>query len=197
MQKPYAQSSEENKQVILEAIRPLLQDCRRILEIGSGTGQHAIFIGEHMPFLTWQTSELPENHPGILLWLEEAGLENVLPPIELNVSGNDWPETTYDAVFTANTFHIMSHQNVSDLFANLTGLLNSNGLLVVYGPFNFNGDYTSDSNRQFDQFLKNRDPESGIKDFEWLNELAAEAGLMFKQDIAMPQNNRILCWQKP
>ncbi|WP_373020064.1 DUF938 domain-containing protein [Thiomicrorhabdus sp.] len=197
MQKPYAQSSEENKQVILEAIQPLLKNRQDVLEIGSGTGQHAVYFGKQMPHLIWQTSELAENHPGILLWLEEAGLDNVLPPLALNVSGNDWPEKTYDALFTANTFHIMGRQNVSDLFANISNLLNSQGLVLVYGPFNFNGDFTSDSNRQFDQFLKNRDPNSGIKDFEWLNELAADAGLMFKQDIAMPQNNRILCWQKP
>lgn len=195
--KPFAPSSEENKEVILKVLSPLFADKHSVLEIGSGTGQHAVYFARNMPQLQWQTSDLPDNHDGIRLWIEDSGLQNVALPITLNVSAQQWPDNHYDAVFSANSFHIMSQDNVRDLFAHINQRLNPQGLLVVYGPFNFNGQFTSPSNQQFDAFLKQRDPESGIKDFEWLNELAAEAGLLFKQDVAMPQNNRILCWQKP
>jgi len=194
--KPYAPSSEENKEVILEVLSPLFANKHSVLEIGSGTGQHAVYFAQQMPHLQWQTSDLPENHDGIRLWIKDSGLQNIAEPIELNVSARQWPNCQYDAIFTANSFHIMSQENVSDLFAHIAQQLKPQGLLIVYGPFNFNGEFTSPSNQQFDAFLKNRDPKSGIKDFEWLNELATEAGLMFKQDFAMPQNNRILCWQK-
>lgn len=195
--KPFAPSSEENKEVILNVLSPLFANKHHILEIGSGTGQHAVYFARNMPQLQWQTSDLADNHEGIRLWIADSGLNNVALPITLDVSAQQWPNDHYDAVFTANSFHIMSQDNVRDLFAHINQRLNPQGLLVVYGPFNFDGKFTSPSNQQFDAFLKQRDPKSGIKDFEWLNELASDAGLLFKQDFAMPQNNRILCWQKP
>lgn len=194
--KPFAQSSEENKQVILQAIAELLHDCRSVLEIASGTGQHAVYFAEKLPHLKWQTSDLMECHVGINQWLAEAGLENIAAPICLNVSEElHWPDTTFDAVFSANSFHIMGSNHVEDFFRHLPKVLNPNAIIMIYGPFNYNGDYTSESNARFDQWLKERNPASGIKDFEWCNHLAEESGLKLLKDIEMPQNNRILVWR--
>ncbi|MBO1924401.1 DUF938 domain-containing protein [Thiomicrorhabdus sp. 6S3-12] len=195
-QKPFAQSSEENKQVILQAIGKLLRDCHSVLEIASGTGQHAVYFAAQLPHLKWQTSDLMECHVGINQWLEEAGLQNVSAPICLNVSEElHWPDTTFDAVFSANSFHIMGRNHVEDFFKHLPKVLNPNAIVMIYGPFNYNGDYTSESNARFDQWLKERNPASGIKDFEWCNRLAEQSGLKLLKDIEMPQNNRILVWR--
>jgi len=194
--KPFSQSCEENKAVILEAITPYLQSKTSVLEVASGTGQHAVYFAENLPHLTWQTSDLLESHAGIKQWLSEANLSNTLEPFELNVSESAWPDATYDALFSANSFHIMGEQNVEDFFANVSKVLNDNAVVMIYGPFNYNGSFTSQSNANFDVWLKNRNPLSGIKDFEWCNELAEQAGLKLINDIEMPVNNRILVWQK-
>ncbi|WP_024851239.1 DUF938 domain-containing protein [Hydrogenovibrio kuenenii] len=194
--KPFAQSSEENKHVILQAIQSFLNDRSSVLEIGSGTGQHAVHFAEQMPHLSWQTSDLIESHNGIKQWISDANLNNVLPPLLLNVSENNWPTTSYDAIYSANSFHIMAKQNVQDFFSNVNNVLNQNGVVMIYGPFNYNGQYTSESNARFDGWLKQRNPASCIKDFEWCNQLAEMAGLTLLEDIEMPQNNRILVWTK-
>lgn len=194
--KPFAQSSDENKHVILQAIRPFLKAPSAVLEIASGTGQHAVYFAENMPHLTWQTSDLIETHIGIKQWIAEAGLSNVLPPLCLNVSEDDWPTTTYDAIFSANSFHIMAKRHVEDFFKNVSQVLGKHGIVMIYGPFNDQGGYTSDSNERFDFWLKQRNPQSGIKDFEWCNQLAKSAELTLLKDIKMPQNNRILVWKK-
>lgn len=193
--KPFSQSSEENKQVILQKIQPLLSSKKTVLEIASGTGQHAVYFAKQMPHLVWQTSDLKESYAGIQLWLNEAGLENALAPLELNVSKSTWPSTAFDAVFSANSFHIMSKRNVEDFFDKVGTVLNTGAIVMIYGPFNYAGKFTSESNASFDNWLKQRDPLSGIKDFEWCNELAEKAGLTLIDDIEMPVNNRILVWQ--
>lgn len=194
--KPFSPSSEENKQVILQAIQGFLSPRSSVLEIASGTGQHAVYFAAQMPHLTWQTSDLNESHAGIKQWIAEANLNNVLPPLSLNVSDNDWPSASYDAVFSANSFHIMGKPNVEDFFANVASVLNADGVVMIYGPFNYNGQYTSESNARFDLWLKQRDAQSGIKDFEWCNQLAKNVGLTLLNDIEMPQNNRLLVWGK-
>lgn len=194
--KPFSPSCEQNKDVILNTINPLLNDKKSVLEIASGTGQHAVYFSQQMPFLTWQTSDLIESHSGIQQWIEESASGNVLSPLELNVSAENWPTKQYDAVFSANSFHIMAKQHVTDFFNNINAVLNPTGLVIIYGPFNYNNQYTSDSNASFDIWLKDRNPESGIKDFEWCNHLALKAELTLQHDIEMPQNNRILVWQK-
>lgn len=194
--KPFSPSSEENKQVILQAIQGFLTPRSSVLEIGSGTGQHAVYFAAKMPHLTWQTSDLNESHAGIKQWIAEANLNNVLPPLNLNVSGNDWPSASYDAVFSANSFHIMAKPNVEDFFTNVVSVLNANGVIMIYGPFNYNGQFTSESNARFDLWLKQRDAQSGIKDFEWCHQLAESVGLKLLDDITMPQNNRLLVWRK-
>jgi cyclopropane fatty-acyl-phospholipid synthase-like methyltransferase len=194
--KPYAESCDQNREPILAVLRPLLATRRAVLEIGSGTGQHAVYFGAEMPYLRWHTSDREENHAGILLWLAEAGLANVEPPLSLDVSMHPWPRVDVDSVFSANTTHIMDWDAVQALFAGVGRLLPEGGLFAVYGPFNYDGRYTSESNARFDVWLKQRDPRSGIRDVADLNRLAVDAGMHLQHDFAMPANNRILCWVK-
>ena len=194
--KPYSEACEQNRDPILKVIDPLFRDRRAVLEIGSGSGQHAVYFARRLPHLVWQTSDLPHCHAGIEAWLREAGLENTPPPLPLDVCQRDWPPADVDAVFSANTLHIMHWPAVEALFEGVGRLLPEAGLLVVYGPFNYRGAYTSPSNARFDQWLKSRDPGGGIRDFEALDRLARRAGLGLQQDFAMPANNRILCWRR-
>jgi len=196
MSKPFAESCEENKQVILSVIKELFKEPGTVLEVGSGTGQHAVYFANQLAHLQWQPSDRQENLPGIQAWLDEAGLENMLPLCELDVEHSCWPAGGFDYSFSANTVHIMSWQAVQALFAGLAGSLRSGARFALYGPFNYHGQYTSDSNARFDQWLKQRDPLSGIRDFDALDQLAQQAGMSFCGDIEMPVNNRILVWKK-
>ncbi len=194
--KPYSESCDQNCQPILEIIEPLLKTRRSLLEIGSGTGQHAVYFAEKLPDLQWQTSDVAAHHEGIKLWIEDARLTNVLPPVELDTLNSPWPTQRYDAVFSANTTHIMNWPAVTALFEGVGSLLVKGGEFLLYGPFNYAGRYTSDSNARFDQWLKQRDPQSGIRDFEALQELAGRHGMQLQKDHEMPANNRLLQWQK-
>ncbi len=194
--KPFAESCQQNRGPILEVLRAELTDKARLLEIGSGTGQHAVYFAGEFPQLVWQTSDVAAMHAGIQAWLDEAALVNIMPPLTLDVCGNQWPQASYDAVFSANTAHIMSWPQVRCFINGVGGVLQAGGVFCLYGPFNYNGQYTSDSNARFDAWLKSRDPLSGVRDFEALDELAREAGLVLKRDYAMPANNRMLVWSK-
>jgi cyclopropane fatty-acyl-phospholipid synthase-like methyltransferase len=194
--KPYAESCDENREPILYVIQPLLKHCASVLEIGSGTGQHAVYFAEKFPHLLWQASDCIEYHAGINMWLQEAGLENTPAPIELDVSTSAWPQQKFDAVFSANTAHIMHWPDVEAMFAGAGSVLSAGGRLLLYGPFNYDNQYTSDSNARFDSWLKSRDPGSGIRNFEDLDKLAQQAGMLLRCDYEMPANNRILYWEK-
>jgi len=194
--KPFSESSAENREPILAVLREVFADCRKVLEIGSGTGQHAVYFGAELSHLSWQTADLPQHHAGIRMWLNEAALPNVLAPIALDVNRSDWLERRYDAVFSANTLHIVSWPEVEKLFAGVGTVLQPGGVLAIYGPFNYNGQFTSPSNARFDQWLKDRDPASGVRDFEAVDALAREQNLILERDIAMPVNNRTLVWRR-
>jgi cyclopropane fatty-acyl-phospholipid synthase-like methyltransferase len=194
--KPFSESCEQNRAPILEVLRRELHDKSRLLEIGSGTGQHAVYFAPEFPQLVWQTSDVAAMHDGIRAWLEEAALDNVLPPLALDVSGDSWPQQRFDAAFSANTAHIMSWRQVECLFRGVGEVLESGGVFCLYGPFNYNGRYTSESNARFDAWLKSRDALSGVRDFEAVDELARRAGLVLKQDFEMPANNRTLVWSR-
>ncbi len=194
--KPYAESCEQNRDPILAVLQPLFAHCSQVLEIGSGTGQHAVYFAEKMPHLTWHCSDREENHAGIHQWLAEAALPNVREPLKLDVLRDSHPMLEVDAVFSANTTHIMHWAEVQAFFALVGKVLIKNGLFALYGPFNDQNNYTSESNARFDVWLKQRDPASGIRAFEDLNTLAEQAGMQLYQDFAMPENNRILCWQR-
>lgn len=194
--KPYSESCDQNRDPILSVIGPLLSDKKTVLEIGSGTGQHAVYFAKKMPHLSWHTSDRMENHSGIKLWMVESGLSNVQEPFALDVSKDDWPSLSFDVVYSANTTHIMHLFEVDSLFAGVGKVLQKDGLFLLYGPFNYEGRYTSESNGRFDGWLKARDPESGIRDFEYLDDLAEQSGLKLISDVEMPANNRTLVWQK-
>lgn len=195
--KPYSESCEQNRAPILEVLRIELDGRQRLLEIGSGTGQHAVYFAPEFPGLSWQTSDVAAMHAGIRAWLRDAGAANLLPPLALEVCRDSWPPTRFDAVYSANTAHIMGAPEVECLFAGVGRVLEPGGVFCLYGPFNYAGSYTSDSNARFDQWLQARDPTSGIKDFETLQALAEQAGMTLRKDYAMPANNRTLVWSKP
>jgi len=167
-----------------------------VLEIGSGTGQHAVYFAAALPHLTWQTSDVVENLPGIRMWLDEAHLPNLLAPLLLDVNGQ-WPQARYDAVFSANTLHIMSWSEVQTFFSKLDAALTADAVLAIYGPFNYGGHFTSPSNASFDATLKDRAAHMGIRDFEAVDALARSIGLALVEDCAMPANNRTLVWRRP
>jgi cyclopropane fatty-acyl-phospholipid synthase-like methyltransferase len=194
--KPFAQACENNKNPILAILREAFASARHVVEIGSGTGQHAVHFAASMPWLVWQPTDRAEHLPGIRLWVGEAALPNLLPPLELDVDQPRWPVTQADAVFSANTAHIMSWPQVERMFARVGKLLEAGGTFALYGPFNYNGRYTSASNADFDRFLRARDPASGLRDVEAIHELATSAGLVAVADHAMPANNRTLVWRK-
>ncbi|MEN5209251.1 DUF938 domain-containing protein [Stenotrophomonas terrae] len=207
MTKPYAESCERNSAPILQVLQRHLGQARSVLEIGSGTGQHAVHFAAALPWLRWQASDHRDYLPGIGQWLDEAGLPNTPPALELQaVIGSGLQPLPplpahddvagFDAVFTANTLHIMGWEEVQAVFAGLPLLMAPDALFIAYGPFNYNGAFTSDSNRTFDGWLKARDPRSGIRDFEAVDALARAQQLVLREDVAMPANNRCLVWQR-
>lgn len=196
MSKPYSESCEQNRAPILSVLSKRLSNAKNLLEIGSGTGQHAVYFAPELPDLHWQTSDCPEYHPAIHAWLDDAVISNIAYPLSLNVLVHEWPTVHYDAVFSANTVHIMDRAAVIALFSGVGSVLKKGAEFILYGPFNYDGRYTSESNARFDQWLLQRGEGSCIKDFEWLNELAAANGLSLVDDIEMPANNRILVWVK-
>jgi cyclopropane fatty-acyl-phospholipid synthase-like methyltransferase len=193
--KPHAPATERNREAIAEVLHEHFADRRRVLEIGSGTGQHAVYFARLFPHLTWQTSDRRENLDGITAWLQDARLPNTPAALQLDVNGA-WPAARYDAVFSANTLHIMSWQEVEQLFAGLSGILTDDARLVIYGPFNYNNQFTSESNRDFDCALKTDAPHRGIRDFAAVDALARAIGLDLLADLPMPANNRCLVWRR-
>jgi len=192
----FSASSERNKIPILEILKVELADFTEVWEIGSGTGQHAVFFSEELPHLIWQTCDLKKNHKDIQGRISIAQLPNLRPPVELDVGIFPWPMPSVQAIFSANTLHIISRTAVQAFFKGIGQYLQKEGKLCVYGPFKYKGNFTSDSNEKFDGQLKQRDPASGIRDFEWINQLAEEAGCSIQNDYEMPANNRLLVWKK-
>ena len=193
--KPFSPACERNREPILAALREPFSNRRQVLEIGSGTGQHAVHFAAALPHLTWQTSDVAAHLPGIRAWLAEAALPNTPPPLDLDVTG-PWPVARYDAAFTANTLHIMSWPEVQRLFAQLGSALTEDAVLGVYGPFNEDGQFTSESNAAFDASLRARAPHMGLRDLGAVDALARSVGLHRFADLPMPANNRTLLWRR-
>jgi hypothetical protein len=194
-EKSHSPSCERNRGPILTVLRAYFAGRRSVLEIGSGTGEHAIHFAAALPHLAWQASDRVENLCGIQAWLDQAALANTPPPLALDVGGT-WPGGAYDAVFSANTLHIMAWPEIEQLFAHLPDITTDDALLVIYGPFNDNGRYSSDSNAAFDQWLLTRGAHMAIRDKQAVDALALRAGFLLMADIAMPSNNRCRVWQR-
>lgn len=192
----FSEACERNQGPILDVIKQYLTHSHEVLEVGSGTGQHAVWFAGAMPHLTWHTTDLPENHGSIIAWLEASELPNIRKPRTLNVGQRVWPVNQVDAIFTANTCHIMSWDRVKDLFEGGNRVTKPGGYLLIYGPFNVGGNYTSESNKEFDAFLKEQDPESGIRDYEDMNRAARHNGFQLVERHEMPANNMLLAYQK-
>lgn len=194
--KPYAESSAQNRDPILNVLKRFFTKPGCVLEVGSGTGQHAVYFSGDLPHLIWQPSDVEVNLPGIRAWCDTSTSTNLLDPIALDVRHRPWPIKTADYVYSANTAHIMSWPSVVEFILGVGDALAYEGLFVLYGPFNYEGTYSSKSNERFDTWLRSRDPESGIRDFEAIQVVASRAGLSLVEDVAMPVNNRSLCWKK-
>ncbi len=196
---PSSPACERNKGPILEVLRKELADSRSVLEIGSGTGQHAVHFAASMPHLVWHTSDLAEHHAGIAAWLDQAQLENTRAPLLLDVRFADLVTLRSllpDAVYSANTAHIMAIEAVQAMFSLVGDLLPADGVFCLYGPFNFEGRFSSDSNANFDTSLRSRDPVMGIRDIEDLDSFGQAAGLARERLYAMPANNCVAVWRR-
>lgn len=193
---PFSQSCENNKDFILDVLREAFADRRGVLEIASGSGQHACHFAANMPWLQWQPTELPEHLPLLQPRCRAYTGTNLLPPLALDVRNYPWPLPVPDALFSANSLHIMAFTAVEQLFAALARNTGDDVVLAFYGPFNYEGQYTSPSNARFDQWLAQQHPHSAIRDFEVVEQLALSAGFALQADHAMPANNRLLLWRK-
>ena len=196
MTKPFSQACENNRAPISQVLERTLVDCQSVLEIGSGTGQHAVWFSRAMPHLQWQTSDRVENHQGIKQWISDSSLENIHHPLELDVGAGPWPEGLFDAIFTANTAHIMALSEVELMFSGVSKLLISGGLFCLYGPMQYSGVISAESNRAFDAKLRAVKSTQGIRVFNDLNKLATRAGMELIEDNDLPANNQLIIWQK-
>ena len=189
---PFSQACENNKSPILSVLKTAFSDCQRILEVGSGTGQHAVYFASQLPHLIWQCSDQPAYLADLQRRLNYENVSNLPPALPLDIRQSDWPEPAADGVFSANTLHIMSWPVVQRFFERLDNLSAPKAELCIYGPFNYQGQFTSASNQAFDLSLKQRDPAMGIRDQEAILQLAAGIGFQLQADHSMPANNRLL-----
>ncbi|WP_078083362.1 DUF938 domain-containing protein [Microbulbifer mangrovi] len=192
---PDAPSTARNRKPILEHLQRLLADRRRVLEVGSGTGQHAVYFAPRLPQVLWQTSERRVNLHEVQSWLTHVPADNLPVPLELDVTGA-WPAISVDTVFTANTLHIMPAQAVETLFQRLPEVLTTDGQFIAYGPVKIGGEYIGPGNAGFDEWLKEADPQRGIRDLEWLDQLAESQGLRRTENNFLPANNQLLVWRR-
>lgn len=193
---PFSQAAENNKIPIREVLDRHLRDARSVLEIGSGTAQHAVYFASHFPNLFWQPTDIPVAIETVRQRIVAADIPNLAPPLALDVNEQPWPVASYSAVFTANSLHIMCATSVENFFASVSQHVDDGGKLFIYGPFKYGGEFTTESNARFDLWLKDRDPRSGIRDFEWIVDLASASGFSLLEDNAMPANNQMLVWTR-
>ena len=189
---PFSEACERNKGPILQVLRTAYADRTQVLEIGSGTGQHAVYFAAHLTHLTWHPTEQLAYLADLASRVKLEGARNLRPPTVLDVRQTVWPLRSVDAVFSANTLHIMGWEEVESMFRGIDAVLSPHGVVCIYGPFRYSGRYTSDSNRDFDLMLKERDPNSGLRDLTDVSALAGRHALRLRVDHDLPANNRLL-----
>lgn len=192
----FSSAAERNRQPILDQLQALIAPAGSVLEIGSGTGQHAVFFASRLPGLLWQPSDRQENLAGLEARFAAEGSENILPPLQLDVIRDGWPDATFDAAFSANTAHIMPWEAVVAMFTGVAARLVTGARFCLYGPFNIDGCFTSQSNANFDAHLRAEDPKMGIRDMTAIEELAKSRHMSLEQKVVMPANNFILVFKK-
>ena len=192
----FSEAAEKNKNHILLVLQEWLPTHARVLEIGSGSGQHALHMAAEMKSITWQPTERSEGMHDLTKNLSDYGFPNILKPLMLDLSSERWPNVDTNCVYSANVMHIVKENLGENLIRGVGDNLIEGGLLILYGPYKYGGDFTTQSNAEFDAWLKARDPNSGIRDFEWVAGLADQQGLLFKGDLAMPANNQLLIFQR-
>ena len=197
MTKPFSESCERNSAPILEVLKEVITTKdQRLLEIGAGTGQHAVYFAPEFPWLEWYPTDKSENIAGMSLWFSEAKIPNIQKPVRLDVTTDDFPKVKFDVVFTANTFHIMSWKECKSCMKLLGNRLREDSRAIIYGPFRYDGEHTSESNEKFDAWLKERNPQSGVRNFEDVLRAMESNGFVLEDDFPMPANNRILVFRR-
>jgi cyclopropane fatty-acyl-phospholipid synthase-like methyltransferase len=191
----FSPAAERNKKFICDQLSILIKGSASLLEIGSATGPHAIYFSQALPDLSWQCSDRTDYLPSLNDNIKQSKLNNVLPPIELDVMYYPWNTLQYNVIFTANTLHIMTQKEVDIFLRHVHLALKPEGKLIIYGPFNYNNEYTSESNRQFDNMLRNQHMGSCIKSFESVDDLLIDSNFKFVKDVSMPANNRLIVWE--
>jgi cyclopropane fatty-acyl-phospholipid synthase-like methyltransferase len=197
MEKPFSPAADRNKEPILEVLKKVLRpEDQHLLEVGAGTGQHAVYLAPFFPKMTWQPTEVSENLPMLKEAIKEAGVANIKTPYRLKIGDDDFPIRTYDAILTVNTFHIMHWKECKSFIKLISGRLQEGGKVLIYGPFNYNGKFTTPSNEEFDKSLKQNDPLSGIRSFEDVLAAMFKNGFELVKDYEMPANNRMLYFRR-
>ena len=193
---PFSQACENNKEPILKVLKEYISDQESLLEIAGGTGQHSEFFAKSFPNIVWQTSDLPDAVTDLNLRISEANLQNLPRALTLDVNDPNWNVKKYELLFTANSLHIMSEKSVENFFSKIPNILQQNALVFIYGPFKYGGKFTTKSNAEFNEWLKEKDLRSGVRDFEVISELAVSVGLSLVADVQMPSNNQLLVFSR-
>jgi cyclopropane fatty-acyl-phospholipid synthase-like methyltransferase len=188
----FSPAADNNKDNILQALRPYLSGDLSVLEIGSGSGQHALHLAQALPNVTWQPTDRGTGFPDLVDNIAAYGGDNISPPVLLDLADDIWPVKRVDRIYSANVLHIIPEVLGERLLRNASKVLSERGFLLLYGPLKYEGNFTTPSNAQFDQWLKARNPESGVRDFEWVEHLTSQTGLHLTADLAMPAHNQLL-----
>lgn len=197
MDKYHAESTRRNRNPILGILKKEIEGSKKLLEIGSGTGQHAVYFSKKLPQILWQTSDRSINHESINYWIKRYNLKNLLLPLDIEIGVNEKNiNDIFDCVFSSNTSHIMSLENVKRLFALVGKVLNKNGKFFLYGPFKINLEFTTRSNEDFHQKLKAENKLMGLRDIEELDKYAIENNMQNHAFYEMPANNYLSIWKK-